>query len=370
MVDALRDAESGAEDEFKPVDGGGPAEQFADDTWGKLLTLTVLSWDGKKSSPLFIETKQGTQTVRDDPFKQAFGKNDDIRIVPVNQAKLYHRAVGRFAAHCLCQRRSLPIHLMPKLLWNGKKPCPHASWYCCTRMQMSEQIQHTFFFLFLECTAALRDSKPTDPCYSSLDLGTDVLGVGVMLDVVEETKETHGPNDFRELIEETHIFSNTIWLDSFSRGLLGVRCKFLAGHLLPHFNAKNQFVLTVFTAACCPDKECDQDLECFPVKDTLSPFPLETVKTLLLSTRQYSANALLCCNRNELGQQLAWVAVQARFCYSDDCDENQEELFSFGLRDLLFKWEKADPEMLPQFVQFAAADPSFRQTQSQTSRSK
>ena len=109
-------------------------------------------------------------------------------------------------------------------------------------MSGSVPTQHfTLNFLFPECTAVLRDCKPTDPQYSSLDLGLHVLGIGWKLDVLEETKKTcESPNDFRELIEETYISSNTIWLDGFSQGLLVVRCKFLAVHRCCVFNAKNE----------------------------------------------------------------------------------------------------------------------------------
>ena len=102
-------------------------------------------------------------------------------------------------------------------------------------------------------------------------------------------------------------------------------------------------MLTLFTAAYCPDKDCVQDLECFPVDATFSPFSLETVEILILATRQYSANDLL--------SKLVPV-------YSDDCDnilrETQEKLFCQGLRDILIKWEQTDPMKLPQFVQFCS----------------
>lgn len=119
-VDALQGAESDVEEDFKAVDAGGPEEQFAENLWANLLGLEVLSPDGKKSLPLFEETEHGIQPVGDERFQSVFGKNTDPFLYATSRAKLYYRAIGRFAAHCLCRGRPLPNHLVPKLLWNGE----------------------------------------------------------------------------------------------------------------------------------------------------------------------------------------------------------------------------------------------------------
>jgi len=285
-VDALQDAKSDLKDDFTAVDAGGPEEQFAEDVWANLLGLQVS--DGTKSLPLFTEeeSEHGILPVGDKRFQSAFGVNTEAFRRVTSRAKLFYRAIGRFAAHCLCRGRPLPNYLMPKLLWN----------------------------------VALRDCKPTCRNYSSFDLGMDVLGMGVKLNSFEYMKtDCESPIKLRKLIEKTYIFSNTIFLNGFSEGLLVVRSLYSY------------------------DTDFCQDLECFPLKDLFSNFSFETVETLILATRQYSAKDLL--------SKLVPV-------YSKNCDvilqETQRKVFCQGLRDILLKWEKDDPKKLPQFVQFCS----------------
>jgi hypothetical protein len=92
---------------------------------------------------------------------------------------------------------------------------------CAHKRLVEISRQCSWLITSLWCVAFLRDCKPTDPDYSSLDLALHLEDFGWNAKTIKQFMEEHAetPKAFREEVEEYCISAKSLWADSFMEGV-------------------------------------------------------------------------------------------------------------------------------------------------------
>jgi len=216
--EALQDSSKKLRRDFQAKDQGGPEKQFFSEVWQMLPGLEVTLPGSTKRLKLFEQTQNGYPSyipMGDIRLKTTF--SDDEYMAMKKKAELFYRAIGRLFVHCLCRGHPVPEQVLPKLLCNGKS-CRRVVQHRCPLQEAHTASSYHPYHPW-EFEAILRDCKPTDPDYCSLELGEHLLNMGWNKKTLEERQQSVSPEEFRkDDAEDTYITDKNVWFQSFRDG--------------------------------------------------------------------------------------------------------------------------------------------------------
>lgn len=208
----------------------------------------------------------------------------------------------------------------------------------CAHKRLTEiSRQCSWLVTSLWCVAFLRDCKPTDPDYSSLDLALHLEDFGWNAKTIKESIESYAesPEGFREQVEDVCIFPKSLWADSFMEGVTVTRTVTSEFPLLSLFFRHELGSLT----SVLPVKSTSSPDVSVPLSDCLSSISIENVERLAFATHEFSAEDL-------------FKTLRPIYSNDDTLKEIQKHFFNESLKKVLKRWAKDNRERLHGFVEY------------------